>query len=99
MEPAEPDVRQLFADDAVARLDRMGEQLLELEHAPGQTDLLANLFREAHSLKGGAGVERAYATVRKYAAPLLEDRALAPDIAAIASAIRAGEFDSEHEKL
>ncbi|TME94394.1 MAG: response regulator [Chloroflexi bacterium] len=56
MEPAEPDVRQLFADDAVARLDRMGEQLLELEHAPGQADLLANLFREAHSLKGGAGV-------------------------------------------
>src|SRR5213594_1681977 len=50
-------------------------------------------------LKGGAGVERAYRTVRKYVEPLLEDRALAPDIAAIAIAIRAGEFDSEHEKL
>jgi histidine ammonia-lyase len=44
-------------------------------------------------------VERAYGTVRKYVEPLLEDRALAPDIAAIATAIRAGEFDSQHEKL
>ena len=51
------------------------------------------------SLKAGAGVERAHATVRKYAAPLLEDRVLAPDIAAIAAAIRRGEFDSEHETL
>ncbi len=56
MEDAEPDVRQVFADDAVARLDRMGEQILELEHSPGDSSLLANIFREAHSLKGGAGV-------------------------------------------
>ncbi len=56
MEDAEPNVRQVFADDASARLDRMGEQLLELEHAPGKAGLLADLFREAHSLKGGAGV-------------------------------------------
>jgi histidine ammonia-lyase len=59
----------------------------------------AEALEHRRPLQGGAGVERAYATVRKYAAPLLEDRALAPDIAAIASAIRAGEFDSEHEKL
>jgi hypothetical protein len=37
--------------------------------------------------------------VRKYAAPLLQDRALSSDISAIAAAIRAGKFDSEHEKL
>jgi histidine ammonia-lyase len=59
----------------------------------------AEAVEHRRPLKGGAGVERAYATVRKYAEPLLEDRALAPDIAAIATAIRAGEFDSEHEKL
>jgi histidine ammonia-lyase len=59
----------------------------------------AEALEHRRPLKGGAGVERAYATVRKYAEPLLEDRALAPDIAAIATAIRAGEFDSEHEKL
>jgi two-component system chemotaxis sensor kinase CheA len=56
MADAEPNVRQVFADDASARLDRMGEQLLELEHTPGKAGLLADLFREAHSLKGGAGV-------------------------------------------
>jgi len=59
----------------------------------------AEALEHRRPLKGGAGVERAYGTVRKYAEPLLEDRALAPDIAAIATAIRAGEFDSEHEKL
>ena len=59
----------------------------------------AEALEHRRPLKGGAGVERAYVTVRKYAGPLLEDRALAPDIAAIATAIRAGEFDSEHESL
>ncbi len=59
----------------------------------------AEALEHRRPLKGGAGVERAYATVRKCAEPLLEDRALAPDIAAIATAIRAGKFDSEHEKL
>ena len=59
----------------------------------------AEALEHRRPLKGGAGVERAYATARQYAEPLLEDRALAPDIAAIATAIRAGKFDSEHEKL
>jgi histidine ammonia-lyase len=59
----------------------------------------AEALEHRRPLKGGAGVERAYGTVRKYAEPLLEDRALAPDIAAVARAIRAGEFDSEYEKL
>jgi len=59
----------------------------------------AEALEHRRPLKGGAGVERAYATVRKCAEPLLEDRALAPDIAAIATAIRAGKFDSEHEKV
>src|SRR6059058_4757699 len=70
------------------------ENLLAIELLAG-----AEALERRRPLKGGAGVERAYATVRKYAGPLLEDRALAPDIAAIATAVRAGEFDSEHEKL
>ena len=70
------------------------ENLLAIELLAG-----AEALEHRRPLKGGAGVERAYATVRKYAGPLLEDRALAPDIAAIATAVRAGEFDSEHEKL
>ncbi|MEP7078954.1 MAG: histidine ammonia-lyase [Chthoniobacterales bacterium] len=54
----------------------------------------AEALEHRRPLRAGAGVERAYATVRKYAAPLLRDRVLAPDIAAISAAIRRGEFES-----
>ena len=50
-------------------------------------------------LKSGAGVERAFATVRKFSPPLTEDRSLANDIARVAEAIRNGDFDSEDEQL
>src|SRR5205085_8089001 len=70
------------------------EHLLAIELLAG-----AEALEHRRPLKAGAGVERAYATVRKYAAPLLQDRALSSDISAIAAAIRAGELDSEHEKL
>jgi histidine ammonia-lyase len=46
-------------------------------------------------LKSGAGVEHAFATVRKFAAPLKQDRPLANDIARVAEAIQRGDFDSE----
>jgi histidine ammonia-lyase len=49
-------------------------------------------------LKSGAGVERAFATVRKFASPLTQDRSLANDIARVAEAIRRGEFDGEDEE-
>jgi len=70
------------------------ENLVAIELLAG-----AEALEHRRPLKAGAGVERAYAIVRKHAAPLLEDRVLAPDIAKIAEAIRAGEFDSEHENL
>ena len=44
-------------------------------------------------LKGGVGVERAFAAIRKIAAPLTEDRSLSGDIARVAQAIRHGDFD------
>jgi histidine ammonia-lyase len=50
-------------------------------------------------LRGGSGVERAYAVVRQMAAPLTNDRALSDEIARVAVAIRAGDFDSEFEKI
>src|SRR5437899_11673560 len=50
-------------------------------------------------LKSGAGVERAFATVRKFSPPLTQDRSLANDIARVAEAIRNGDFDSEDETL
>lgn len=49
-------------------------------------------------LKAGIGVERAYATLRGMVSRLEEDRALSPDIARVAEAIRAGEFDSADEE-
>jgi two-component system chemotaxis sensor kinase CheA len=56
MSGSEPEFRQMFAEDAATRLDKMGEQLLELEKNPSQPELLADIFRDAHSLKGGAGM-------------------------------------------
>src|ERR1044071_3492468 len=44
-------------------------------------------------LKGGRGVERAFAAVRHVAPPLRHDRALSGDIARVAEAIRRGDFD------
>jgi histidine ammonia-lyase len=44
-------------------------------------------------LKGGRGVERASAAVRKAARPLTHDRVLSGDIARVAEAIRRGDFD------
>jgi histidine ammonia-lyase len=66
------------------------ESLLAIELLAG-----AEALEHRRPLKAGMGVERAYAVVRKYAEPLLNDRSLANDIARIASAIRRGEFDSE----
>jgi histidine ammonia-lyase len=66
------------------------ESLLAIELLAG-----AEALEHRRPLKAGAGVERAYAVVRKYAGPLLDDRSLANDIAQIASAIRRGEFDWE----
>ena len=50
-------------------------------------------------LKSGAGVERAFVTVRKFASPLTQDRSLANDIARVAEASRRGDFDSAGEEL
>ena len=50
-------------------------------------------------LKSGAGVEQAYAQLREIVPPFVEDRAMYGDIERVAAAIRAGEFDSEMEKL
>jgi len=50
-------------------------------------------------LRAGSGVERAFAALRAIAPPLKEDRALSDDIVRVAAAIRAGDFDSEFEKV
>ena len=50
-------------------------------------------------LKSGAGVEHAFAIVRKLAPPLTKDRSLANDIARVAEAIRHGDFDNGDQEL
>ncbi|HEY2799534.1 MAG TPA: aromatic amino acid lyase, partial [Chthoniobacterales bacterium] len=44
-------------------------------------------------LKAGIGVEEAFVRLRSIAPRLMEDRSLAPDIAGVAEAIRARQFD------
>jgi histidine ammonia-lyase len=46
-------------------------------------------------LRSGAGVERAYATVRAHVPALAEDRVLGPDIERLAAAVAAGEFERQ----
>jgi two-component system chemotaxis sensor kinase CheA len=52
----EQEFRQLFAQEAEMRLARLGEQLLRLEAAGDDKELIASIFREAHTLKGAAAV-------------------------------------------
>src|SRR2546421_2863499 len=72
----------------------LGESLLAIELLAG-----AEALEHRHPLKAGVGVERAFATVRKIALPLTQDRSLSGDIARVAEAIRSGDFDSGYEKL
>ncbi len=72
----------------------LGENLLAIELLAG-----AEALEHRHPLKAGVGVERAFATVRKIALPLTQDRSLSGDIARVAQAIRSGDFDSGYEKL
>src|SRR5438034_7786477 len=70
----------------------LGESLLAIELLAG-----AEALDYRHPLKAGIGVERAFATVRKIAPALTQDRSLSGDIARVAEAIRSGDFDSGYE--
>jgi len=72
----------------------LAENLLAIELLAGAEGL-----EHRRPLKSGAGVERAFAIVRKFAPPLTRDRPLANDIARVAEAIRRGDFDGEDESL
>ncbi len=52
-----------------------------------------------HPLKAGAGVEAAYQKVRKISPAVEKDRSLSRDIEEVAKAIRAGEFDSDYDRI
>jgi two-component system chemotaxis sensor kinase CheA len=49
------DILQDFLLEAGEILEQLGEQLVELENAPENNDLLNSIFRGFHTIKGGAG--------------------------------------------
>ena len=51
-----PELIQTFKDEAAARLARLSEQLVELEESGPNPELVDSVFRDAHTLKGSAGM-------------------------------------------
>jgi two-component system chemotaxis sensor kinase CheA len=54
--PPDEEFRKLFEAEADGRLDALADLVLKLERVGPAPDLVASLFREAHSIKGGAAV-------------------------------------------
>jgi two-component system chemotaxis sensor kinase CheA len=52
----EEEFRRLFAEEAEVRLRRLATELLQLEDAGNSAELVASIFRDAHTLKGAAGM-------------------------------------------
>jgi len=52
----ESEFLELFRDEANERLDNMVDNLLALESGRAEPDALDALFRDAHTIKGGAGM-------------------------------------------
>ena len=53
---SEAEFLQLFRDEATGRLDHMVETLLALESGRAAPDAVDSLFRDAHTIKGAAGM-------------------------------------------
>lgn len=52
----DPEILGVFREEATERLDRMVETLLELDAGRAGADAVDSLFRDAHSIKGSAGM-------------------------------------------
>lgn len=52
----EEEFRRLFAEESETRLRRLSTELLQLEEAGNDPELVASIFRDAHTLKGAAGM-------------------------------------------
>jgi two-component system chemotaxis sensor kinase CheA len=56
MSSPDPEILEVFREEATERLDRMVETLLALESGHAADDAIDSLFRDAHSIKGSAGM-------------------------------------------
>ena len=56
MSQPEAEFLGIFRDEANERLDSMSATLLALEEGRGAADAIDSLFRDAHTIKGGAGM-------------------------------------------
>jgi two-component system chemotaxis sensor kinase CheA len=56
MSVPDPELLEVFSDEAIERIDRMVETLLALESGHAAPDAIDSLFRDAHSIKGSAGM-------------------------------------------
>lgn len=56
MTETSPDFLEIFRDEADERLDRIVDTLLALEASRGPADAVDSLFRDAHTIKGAAGM-------------------------------------------
>jgi two-component system, chemotaxis family, sensor kinase CheA len=52
----DPELLEVFSEEAIERIDRMVETLLALESGHAAEDAIDSLFRDAHSIKGSAGM-------------------------------------------
>jgi len=56
MSGPDPEILEVFYEEAGERLERMEETLLALESGHASADAVDSLFRDAHSIKGSAGM-------------------------------------------
>lgn len=56
MSAGDPDLRSLFAAEASGQLDRLGDGALALERGEADPELVAALFRDAHTLKSSSAL-------------------------------------------
>ena len=56
MTAPDAEILEVFREEATERLDRMVETLLALEAGRAHADAVDSLFRDAHSIKGSAGM-------------------------------------------
>ncbi|MGI8450760.1 MAG: Hpt domain-containing protein, partial [Streptosporangiaceae bacterium] len=56
MSDPDADLTELFRDESAERLDQMDTALLAVESGAAGTETIDSLFRNAHTIKGAAGM-------------------------------------------